>query len=195
MRTKALHDTLITDMEPDLKRLRSGDLDAFESLVRTHEGAVRAFLRSRLRDWASADDLAQDVFVTAFQKIKSFRGDSSPATWLRGIAMNHLRNFVRKRREECIGGSEELQAFVDAGIDTGCVAASEPDTLHLLRECLERIDGPARRLLHERYAEGRTVRELAEKHDRGYSALTMQLHRLREAMAECVKLKLEGGAS
>jgi len=184
------HDTFQVEMEPDLIRIQSGDLDAFEELVRAHEGAVRAFLRARIRDWASADDLAQDVFVTAFQRIRQFRGESSIGTWLRGIAMNHLRNFVRKRREECIGGSEELQAFIDGGATSWCGDSLEPEALEVLRECLERIDGPSRTLLHERYGEGRTVRELADQHDRGYSALTMQLHRLREVLAECVKFKL-----
>lgn len=182
-------------MEPDLRRIQSGDLDAFGELVRVHEGSVRAFLRSRIRDWASADDLAQDVFVTAFQRIRTFRGESDLGSWLRGIAMNHLRNFIRKRREECIGGSEELQAFIDGGTVAWCPGSQEPDTLEVLRECLDRIDGPSRRLLQERYGEGRTVKELAEMHDRGYSALTMQLHRLREVLADCVKLKLEGSPS
>lgn len=182
-------------MELDLKRLHAGDLDAFEDLVRGHQAAVRAYLRARIRDWAAADDLAQDVFVTAFQRIRTFRGDSSLGSWLRGIAMNHLRNYVRKRREECIGGSEELQAHVDGVADGWYAQTREPETLVMLNECLERIDGPARRLLHERYAEGRSIKELSERHERGCSALTMQLHRLREAMAECVRLKLEGRAS
>lgn len=177
-------------MEIDLKRIQGGDLDAFGDLVRVHEGPIRAFLRSRVRDWSAADDLAQDVFVTAFQRIKGFRGESSLNTWLRGIAMNHLRNFIRKRREDCVGGSEELQGFMDDGMESWWEVSSEPEALLALRECLERVDGPSRALLNERYAEGRTVRELAARHDRGYSALTMQLHRLRELMARCVKLKL-----
>ena len=96
-----------------LERSRAGDIEAFGGLVREHQGWLRGMLRGRLRNWAAADDLAQDAFVTAFRKIRQFRGDSKFETWLRGIAMNHLRNFVRKRRAECIGGSEELAVMLE----------------------------------------------------------------------------------
>ena len=54
-----------------------------------------------------------------------------------------------------------------------------------LQNC--KIGGPARELLEQRYIAGRTVRELAATSGRGYSALTMQLHRLREVLAECIR--------
>ncbi|BCU79264.1 sigma-70 family RNA polymerase sigma factor [Luteolibacter sp. LG18] len=171
-----------------LDRSREGDLDAFGELVRQHEGWIRGYLRARIRNWSAADDLAQDVFVTAFRRIRDFRGEAPFESWLRGIALNHLRNFIRKRREDCIGGSEELQALMDTEphhADQGGAA------LDALRECLHRIDGPARELLDGRYVQGKSVRELADEVGRGYSALTMQLHRMREALADCVKKKLE----
>lgn len=176
------------EMEQVIERSRRGDLDAFGDLVRAHEGWVRGFLRARIRDWASADDLAQDVFVTAFRRMKEYRGEARFEAWLRGIAINHLRNFLRKRREECIGGSEELQELVDRES-----VEMEPGNhrLDALRDCLQRIDGPSRDLLDRRYARGESVRDLAESTGKGYSALTMQLHRMRELLADCVKKKLE----
>jgi len=171
-----------------LERSRGGDLDAFGELVSMHEGWVRGFLRSRIRDWAAADDLAQEVFVTAFRKIRDFRGESEFEGWLRGIAVNLLRNFIRKRCEVCIGGSGELQDLLDQQpreIESGGPAL---DALH---ECLSRIDGAARQLLDARYVNGRSVRELSAETGRGYSALTMHLHRLREVLADCVRKKLE----
>ncbi|MCW1916895.1 sigma-70 family RNA polymerase sigma factor [Luteolibacter sp. GHJ8] len=168
-----------------------GWMEAFGQLVRHHEGWVRGFLRSRIRDWAAADDLAQDVFVTAFKRVKAYRGESSFEGWLRGIAVNHLRNFVRKRREQCIGGSEELQVLIDRGTEAFLGDAEESDALEALHKCLARIDGPSRELLTERYVSGKTVREISAASGRGYSALTMQLHRLRDALAACVARKLE----
>jgi len=172
-----------------------GWMEAFGGLVRIHEGWVRGFLRARIRDWAAADDLAQDVFVTAFRRVKTFRGDSAFDGWLRGIAVNHLRNFARKRRELCLGGPEELQVLIEREAGDFLGAGDEGGALEALRQCLGRIDGPSRALLDERYVEGRSVRELAERSGRGYSALTMQLHRLRELLADCVQRKLEVGES
>lgn len=165
----------------------------FGEIVRRHEGGIRAFLRSRIRDWAAADDLAQDVFVTAFRKLKSFRNEAGIESWLRGIAANHLRNFLRKRREQYIGGNEELQALMDRGAEAFMAGAEAGEALDALRACLGKIDGAARELLNERYVAGRTVREISERSGRGYSALTMQLHRLRELLAGCIQRRLDIG--
>ncbi len=173
-----------------IENARKGDLDCFGALVRRYESSVRGYFRVRLRDWAAADDLAQDVFVTAFRKIREFRGESGFEGWLRGIALNHLRNYLRKHREELLGGTEELREILDNAAAETFEGLSEGRVLGALRECLERLDGPARQVLEERYVIGRTVREMAEATDRGYSALSMQLHRLRELMAECVRGKL-----
>jgi RNA polymerase sigma-70 factor (ECF subfamily) len=184
------------DTPPDalLRRIRQrgpGWIEAFGDLVRIHEGWVRGFFRSRIRDWAAADDLAQEVFVTAFRRVNSFREDASFQGWLRGIAVNHLRNFSRKRHELCIGGNAELEALIDRGTEAFLGDADENGALDALRRCLERIDGPSRELLNQRYVTGKTVREISAVSGRGYSALTMQLHRLRELLAECVRRKLE----
>ncbi|MEP4077247.1 RNA polymerase sigma factor [Haloferula sp.] len=172
-----------------LRRCRKGDIDAFGELVRRHEGWLRGWLRSRLRDWTAADDLAQDAFVTAFKKIGDFRGDSSFETWLRGIAMNHFRNFIRKRREDCVGGVEELQGLMFQEVSEDGMSGSE--SLEALKECMDKVDGPSRDLLNARYAMGKTVREIEKETGRGYSALTMQLHRLRSSLADCVQQTLQ----
>lgn len=175
-----------------LHQSREGDLEAFSELVRRHQGWLRGLLRSQLRDWTAADDLAQDAFVTAFRKIRNFRGDSSFETWLRGIAMNHLRNYIRKHREECIGGNEELQQLLGVDEDDAVPEGQRGQTMEALRDCLEKVTGPSRDLLLSRYGVGKTVREIASETGRGYSALTMQLHRLRLGLAECVEQTMKG---
>ncbi|WP_193215093.1 sigma-70 family RNA polymerase sigma factor [Luteolibacter marinus] len=177
-----------------LERLQArgpGWMEAFGELVRMNEGWVRGFLYARIRDWSSADDLAQDVFVTAFRRVSTYRRDASFEAWLRGIAVNHLRNFIRKRREQCVGGNDELQVLIDRGADLYLGHGDECGALEALQDCMDRIDGPSRELLNQRYVTGRTVREIAADSGRGYSALTMQLHRLREALADCIQRKLE----
>jgi RNA polymerase sigma-70 factor len=187
-------DSLASSSDALLRRLQTRGpdwMEAFGGLVRLHEGWVRGFLRSRIRDWAAADDLAQDVFVTAFRRIKTYSGDASFEGWLRGIAINHLRNFIRKRREQCIGGNDELQALIDRGADAFLSNGDESGALDALHKCLGKIDGPSRELLNQRYVTGKTVREISAESGKGYSALTMQLHRLRELLAECVQKKME----
>ena len=186
--------------ERDLvKRSASGDMEAFDALAREHEGAVRAFFRIRIRDWAAADDLAQEVFVTAFKRVATFRGETRFRSWLHGIALNHLRNFLRKRQDVPVGGGQELQELIDEEIhleidDAFAKPGEGPDEgslLSALKGCLDGIAQKSRDLLTERYVKQRTMRSIAEETDRGYSALNMQLLRLRERLAMCVRGKVK----
>lgn len=178
----------------DIQLSQSGDLIAFGRLVRTHEGWLRGWLRSRLRDWTAADDLAQDTFVTAFQKIRHFGNEGNFEAWLRTIAHNHFRNYLRKRREDYIGGDLELQALLTTEDTHGPIHSNS--SLDALRECLEQVKEPARKLLNDRYAIGKSLREIAkETGSTSYSALTMKIHRLRKSLAECIETKLEKSTS
>lgn len=177
-----------SDLE-SIKRSQAGDQMAFRELVRAHEGWLRAWLRSKLRDWTAADDLAQDTFITAFLKIRDFRGEGSFEAWLRTIAHNHFRNYLRKRREEYVGGDFELQALLAGDGSNGVVRSHA--SLDALRECLSHIKGPASDLLNEHYTRGKTLREISKETETGYSALTMKLHRIRQSLAVCIEGKLK----
>ncbi len=169
-----------------IRAARQGSPEAFTELVRHYQHAVRACLTVRLGDPHEAEDLAQEVFVTAFTRLREFDVDRPFGPWLRGIAFNLLRNHARKFRPRAIGGNEELTALLDQRVAMECDADRESALLGALRDCLERIEGPSRELLRLRYGEENSVRQLAARLRRGYSALTMQLHRLRELLARCI---------
>jgi RNA polymerase sigma-70 factor (ECF subfamily) len=71
----------------DLALAASGDASAFERLYRTHVARVHSLVR-RMLDADEADDLTQDIFVRAWQKLATFRGESAFGTWLHRIAVN-----------------------------------------------------------------------------------------------------------
>lgn len=166
---------------------QQGDIDAFGRLILLNEGWLRAYLRGRLRDRHAADDLAQDVFVTAFKCIREFRTGENFEAWLRGIARNHFRNYVRKRRESHVGGEAELDVLMSERQEFFPGGGS---LLEALEECLAKLNPASRELLDERYLKGHTVRSLSSVSGTNYSALTMRLHRIREQLLQCVQLKL-----
>src|SRR3989442_8435600 len=65
----------------------SGDGTAFERLYRSHVARIHSLVR-RMLDADEADDLTQDVFVRAWQKLPTFRGESAFGTWLHRLAVN-----------------------------------------------------------------------------------------------------------
>ena len=81
-----------------VERIGSGDAGAFEALYRQH--ATRLYnLASRMTGaTGEADDLLQDIFLLAYRKIGSFRGESSLGTWLYRLAMNHCLDVLRSRQ-------------------------------------------------------------------------------------------------
>lgn len=74
---------------------RKGDTRAFAALVDAHQQAVRGFLRRFTGVWADSDDIAQEAFVTAWQKLSRFEGRSSFRSWVCGIGYRAARDSRR----------------------------------------------------------------------------------------------------
>jgi RNA polymerase sigma-70 factor (ECF subfamily) len=97
-----------TDADLIARTLFHEDHNAFGELVRRHQSPVRAFLTRMTRgDSHLADDLAQETFLKAWQKLQSYRGGSRFSTWLFGIACNELRMAGRRRKELALEDVDE----------------------------------------------------------------------------------------
>ena len=87
--------------------LLNDDQNAFSELVRRHQSPVRGFLIKMTNgDAHLADDLAQETFIRAWQKLEMFRGEGKFSTWLFGIAYNQLRMAARSRKELALADLE-----------------------------------------------------------------------------------------
>ena len=88
-------------MDDIARRAAAGDDVAFGTLVRLHQGKVRAFLlRMTKANHALADDLAQETFLEAYRKITQYRGDGTFQSWLYRIAYSRFLMEVRRKRPE-----------------------------------------------------------------------------------------------
>jgi RNA polymerase sigma-70 factor, ECF subfamily len=173
-----------TDETMLIRAAQRGDLAAFGALVERHHGSVRACLAVRMTSAHDAEDLAQETLLLAFRRLPEIDATLPLAPWLRGVAMHLLANHRRKFRAIPIGMNDELQALIDA---RQVPSDRECERMLALRECLETLDGPARQLVNERYADGASIDELAARSKRKTSAISMQLHRLRGLLAECIE--------
>jgi RNA polymerase sigma-70 factor (ECF subfamily) len=87
-----------TDTLQLILRSREGDALAVEALIRAHEAQVYRLAVSMLDDAVEADEATQDAFIIALDRLNTFRGEASFATWLYAIALNVCRGRLRKRR-------------------------------------------------------------------------------------------------
>ena len=82
----------------EIVRILAGETDRYEYFVRTYQKRIYRLTYMLLRDPAEADGLTQDVFVKAYRGLAEFKGDAAFETWVTRIAINSVRDVVRRRR-------------------------------------------------------------------------------------------------
>ena len=80
------------------RRIRAGDGMAFEELYQHHATRLYNLAYRMVGTAHDAEDLLQDIFLLAYRKLGSFRGESSLGTWLYRLAMNHCLDVLRSRQ-------------------------------------------------------------------------------------------------
>lgn len=87
-----------TEEKELVRRARTGDLRAYDELVKRYQERIYATVYHMTSNHDDANDLAQEAFIKAFQALKSFKGGSSFYTWLYRIAVNKTINFLKQRK-------------------------------------------------------------------------------------------------
>jgi RNA polymerase sigma-70 factor (ECF subfamily) len=176
-------------------RILGGDQEAASQFFDSHLEALYAFVHFRMRDRAQVEDVVQDTFVVALERLASFDGRSSLHTWLCGIAKNKIRALRRKLRPVPL---EDVLERSSAEIDDLLVrVASEPlpdwvleqrETRELVGATLSSLPLDYRQALLEKYVEGRSTAEVAALSGRSVKAAESLLTRSRLAFAKVFEL-------
>src|SRR5216110_4026860 len=97
------------DADADLVgRYLAGDMTAFDELMIRYERQIYRVCYRFVDNRDDAMDLAQEVFIKAFEHLGTFRRESSLKTWLYRIAMNHCINHVKKHAQEFVEVDENI---------------------------------------------------------------------------------------
>ncbi len=99
-------------------RCRQGDLGAFEEIYRAHSGKLFSIACRMLGNPADAEDLLQEIFLSAHRKLDGFRGDSALGTWLYRLATNHCLDYLRSRAartSQVTDALDDEQGIFEAG--------------------------------------------------------------------------------
>lgn len=100
-----------------IERIRSGDYSAFETLVSRYERKVYALALKLTGNQADAEEIAQDVFLTIYQKLDGFRGESLLSSWIYRVTANAAFMKLRDRRKRAKVDFDEGTAASTAGGD------------------------------------------------------------------------------
>ena len=177
------------DFVPDIRGILTGDVDAFEPIVRVYHSPLRCILLSRGVPRSDLDDLEQEVFLCAFRYLVTFDKSRPFWPWLRKIgwrmAAEHLKRRARRARTEGDAVSAKMFDLQAAG-----KRDIAENVLEIMKGCLEILSERAQRLISLHYAEGLTSFELAPQENLSSSGIRNVLCRARLALRECIKRTL-----
>jgi len=180
-----------------LADLRAGRPEACAELVRTHYQAVYRFLAHLTRDVHAAEDLTQETFAAAWQRLGSFEGRATLATWLHRIAYT---KFVDAQRAVCRHAESMKQtALMNAPSSDPFEAVAADDEARRLYRALEELNPQERTLLVLHYLQGLSYREMATVLDEPAGTVKWRtreaLGRLRAVLGEEVTENATGTTS
>lgn len=187
---------------PLLSRLRAGDAEAFEVLVRNQMPRLLALTRRMLGNEEDAKDAVQDAFISAFKSLDSFEGSCQVSTWLHRIAVNASLMRLRSRRRK---PETPIEALLPAFLEDGHHASHPPewreDALALMerreerdfvRACIDQLPEGYRTVLVLRDIEELDGGETAQLLGVTENAVKVRLHRARQALRSLLEPRFRG---
>ncbi|HEX5004931.1 MAG TPA: RNA polymerase sigma factor [Gemmatimonadales bacterium] len=154
----------------------SGDAQAFERLYRRHVTRIHNLVR-RMHGADDADDVTQDVFVRAWEKLGTFRGESAFSTWLYRLAVN----VVLTRREER-GRRRNRYSDDERALAAAPSRRTSPEAAMDLEVAVKRLPDGAREVFVLHDVEGFKHEEIGEMLGLATGTSKSQLHRARMAL-------------
>ncbi len=174
-----------------VERLRHGENEAFEELLRTYEDSVYNLVYRLLNQPIDAPDVVQEIFVKVFRNLGHFQGKSTLKTWIYRIAVNeaynHRRWFNRHKKNEVgLGGSDESHAGLSEVLPDRCRSpfdlTSDHETRALIEEALLKINPVFRSAVVLRDIEDMNYDEIAEVLQISLGTVKSRIMRGREAL-------------
>jgi RNA polymerase sigma-70 factor (ECF subfamily) len=145
----------------------AGDSASFEPLVQRHSPRVFATARRYARRESEVEDIVQEVWLKAFDKLKTFRGEAPFEHWLMRMTVRTCYDFLRghqRNRESSFSDISDPEAdWLERFVADPGSASDEADAAKLLvGRILEKLSPPARLIIQLLEIEDRSVKEIAE---------------------------------
>lgn len=159
--------------------------DQFLRLYAEHEVALHTFVRSMLPTREEASEVMQEVIVILWQKFSRV-DDFRP--WAFGVArIAALRHLERKKRDRHVFDTELVSQLAD---ESAAMSERHSDQREALETCLQKLPATQRELVINAYTKGTRMDDLATRRGQTPMALYKLLHRIRQALLDCVRRTL-----
>lgn len=172
-----------SSLSDPVRRAQAGDEVAFRELYRTHVGRVYALCLRLAGDAAAAEELTQDAFVRAWERLATFRGESAFGSWLHRLTVNLVFETRRKerRRESRVQPMEAPEVMERGGADTRAGEGLD------LERAIAQLPEGAREVFLLYDVEGYTHAEVAQVMDIAAGTSKAQLFRARRLLRKALE--------
>ena len=173
---------------------QKGDHDAFAFLMRLYKDRVFNTALRFVGNWAIAEELTQDVFVSVYRNIGGFKGESKFSTWLYRVTWNLCTDWLRRnrrpdRRTEAV---DEADALPDKRVDLEGEVLEEEQRV-AVRDALDRLDEKYRSVIVLHYYQKLSYDQIAAVLDMPAKTVETRLYRARKALRESLESSGRGG--
>jgi RNA polymerase sigma-70 factor (ECF subfamily) len=172
-----------------LRRLRDRDERAFRELLEAHRDRVYNITYRMLGNRAEAEDVAQEVFITVFKTIETFREESKFSTWLYRVTVNHCKNRIKYLAHRHDRDRDELDETSHGVNGAEVPRAAQPDRALqgvqmevLLQQAIADLDDDHRVVVVLRDVEDLSIEEITEITGLPDGTVKSRLHRARLAL-------------
>ena len=172
-----------------VRRVQDGDRAAFRTLIDRYEGMVFDLTHQYADAREDAEDLAQDAFLRAFQRIGDLRKPDRFSSWLYGIALNRCRDYAKnvRRNTYAFSRTEEADAHVSADLTTDTGPRQD---LQMMKEeqneqvwdALQELTATYATPFLMKYRDGLTYKAMSKRLDVSVSTLKVRVHRARKKL-------------
>jgi len=187
------------DGDSDLVILaQKGDVDAFEKLVARHQKRMLNIAFRLTGNYDDACEVAQDVFVSAFKNLGTFRGEAKFLTWLTTIAVNLSKNRLKQMKSrqgreayslDDMIRTEDGEMIVDApsGEPSVLDQLEKRDTQNRVQDCIKALEPEYREVIVLRDMQDFSYDEIGGMLKMREGTVKSRLFRAREAIKDCLK--------
>lgn len=163
--------------------------DEFVRLYLQNQGRVYAYIATLVPNRSDAEDLLQKTSLVMWKKWGQFEPGRGFLPWARGIALNEIRNFLRKKDRFRVHLSETTVALLSASMEDETDEQGE-DRIQALEQCMQSLCERQRSLVEQCYLESKGPGAMARSLGVSVDAVYMRLHRVRRALVDCIEKRM-----
>jgi len=165
-----------------IKRFIEGDESTFKTLVHRHKEKVRNIIYLTISSPEEVDDIAQEVFITVYKNLKSFRFESQFTTWLYRITVNKCKDHLRKMKTRSI--FVPVKETEDHGYNH---LTEDMDVPAIVQKAISKLPEKLRTPLLLKDIEGFSYQEIADTIQCEVGTVKSRIFRAREGLRNILK--------